>query len=384
MICYFVFQETPDTSVYKTQIIDVANYFQAGLKADTHFFTLIPFRGYFRNRRTLKKFLSIGSTVWPQLPFPRMYGWKMNLVLVWLFVIIRQPKTIICRGPFACWMAVRLKQLFNSVRCVFDSRGLVTEEAKEYGVYPTHIQKVIQQLERFCVKKSDHLMVITAGMSAYYMKHFGYGGSNVSVIPCTLGSDYERITFSDDDICSVRKNLNYEPDDVVLVYSGSNAKWQSFDLMLSWAERILMRNNNTKLLLLTAENELVRDFIERWPGRVICKWVKSQDVIRHLLAADYALLVREPSVTNSVSSPTKFAEYLAAGLKVIASDTMAITAFVNENKAGFVIKSSESIPSLVLERQTLFERERLHHLAKNTFSKESPTQTTSYKMVLGF
>lgn len=46
---------------------------------------------------------------------------------------------------------------------------------------------------------------------------------------------------------------------------------------------------------------------------------RHEEVHEHLLAADFGLMIRQPSATNMVASPIKFAEYLAAGVGVIAS-----------------------------------------------------------------
>ena len=66
----------------------------------------------------------------------------------------------------------------------------------------------------------------------------------------------------------------------------------------------------------------IENLKRQYPGRMIQIWSAEQDVTSYLKLADYGLLIRENTVTNSVASPVKFAEYLNAGLNVIISPVL--------------------------------------------------------------
>jgi glycosyltransferase involved in cell wall biosynthesis len=64
------------------------------------------------------------------------------------------------------------------------------------------------------------------------------------------------------------------------------------------------------------------------------------DVPRFLAAADVALSIIRPSYARIASSPTKFAEYLAAGLPVISTAGIGdLDGHIEEGRAGVLLRS---------------------------------------------
>src|SRR6185312_6147009 len=71
------------------------------------------------------------------------------------------------------------------------------------------------------------------------------------------------------------------------------------------------------------------------PNRVTLLSVPQRQVPAFLSAADAGILLRAPSRMNRFSQPTKFAEYLAAGLPVIvANGTGVLDTIVETSGAG--------------------------------------------------
>jgi hypothetical protein len=67
----------------------------------------------------------------------------------------------------------------------------------------------------------------------------------------------------------------------------------------------------------------------------------------YLSISDYGILIREYSVTNKVASPTKFAEYLNAGLKVIISPEIGdFSAMVDKYNLGYVYHENNDMLDL--------------------------------------
>jgi hypothetical protein len=118
----------------------------------------------------------------------------------------------------------------------------------------------------------------------------------------------------------LRKELGFTDTDIVLVYSGSLAGWQSFDMLYQFVKPILISANQFKLLFLSEEDANIEKLKTEFSNQVVCKKVSVSQVPNYLKLADYGLLIREESVTNKVASPVKFAEYLACGLQVIISN----------------------------------------------------------------
>ena len=109
-------------------------------------------------------------------------------------------------------------------------------------------------------------------------------------------------------------------------------------------------------------------------------WLDSNIVTKYLMAADYGLLIRNQSITNSVSFSTKFAEYLSCGLKVITSEFMSISNFVEINDIGFIAKKSN--PKFDLEKPTIKEKNRICEFANHHFSKSSESIYSKYQEMI--
>jgi glycosyltransferase involved in cell wall biosynthesis len=127
------------------------------------------------------------------------------------------------------------------------------------------------------------------------------------------------------------------------------------------------------------------DRIERdFPNQVRRLWLGSKDIPTTLAAGDYGLLLREPSVTNQVAAPVKFAEYLACGLPVICSDCIGdYPNFIREHNAGIVINEGE-ITCPFLPRVPVAEKTRIQKLADVHFSKSSDSVRDRYLQVVEY
>jgi hypothetical protein len=121
-------------------------------------------------------------------------------------------------------------------------------------------------------------------------------------------------------------------------------------------------------------DELLRDF----PAQVARYWLPHDEVRSVLEECDHGLLVRYPCVTNRVASPTKFAEYLSAGLPVIISEGVGdFSALVGQQDLGRV--TAAGIPE-GLGRTSQAERRRLERFAGTHLTKEA--HDLSYRALL--
>jgi glycosyltransferase involved in cell wall biosynthesis len=110
-------------------------------------------------------------------------------------------------------------------------------------------------------------------------------------------------------------------DERVLVYSGSLGSWYQLGEMLDFFEAASESIDGLRFLLLTPHIALAKPAIQarRLESRVIVRQLGPDAVPRFLAAADAGIcfLGRYPS--KIASSPTKYAEYLAAGLPVVTN-----------------------------------------------------------------
>jgi glycosyltransferase involved in cell wall biosynthesis len=143
-----------------------------------------------------------------------------------------------------------------------------------------------------------------------------------------------------------------------LTYVGSGAPWQCLDLLAAvWSElyrldpglrfRVISRDERTRVLAAA----LPASVVEMRGAEV------PQEVATALWEAELGFLLRTPGIVNETSFPTKFGEYVAAGVPVVSTDVgWDLAAMVRGTGCG-VIVDWRADPSVVA-REALALRHR--------------------------
>lgn len=370
MILYLTYNDTP-SGIYSSQVIDVVKFLRDELKKDIRLVAFISLRGFFLNRRKIKNEMQ-DAIVFPMIP--GISHWRWNQLSVWMIFLLLKPRTIIGRSVLATHLALKFKK--SNVRVVYDGRGAIAAEWKEYKVVQNKtLLDQIEELEKEAIFKSDFRIAVSHKLVEYWRHHYHYAGGSEVVIPCTLNRFYENLEINTDVISKVRNELNFKVSDIVFVYSGSVAGWQSFELLYKALNPLLRNNVDTKILFLADRDENISQLEQEFPDRIISKKVTPKEVPFYLLAGDYGLLIREQTITNYVASPVKFAEYLACGLPVIISENLGdYSEYVGDKKSSFLVNDFVCLPSSLENKKEL----RLLHLKK--FRKS--TFIDQYKKVI--
>ncbi|MEK6374323.1 MAG: glycosyltransferase [Acidobacteriota bacterium] len=200
-------------------------------------------------------------------------------------------------------------------RLLFDFRGFLAEEYVDAGNWRARglLYRLTKALERWLIRTADGFVVLTESARRTLFPH-GTSGRPVEVIPCCV--DPQRFAGAD------RANLGVQ-NRVVYAYVGSLGGYyltrETAELLAAAREL----DTRTYALVLTQgapepiAEELERHGFSRDDYRVI--HASPEDVPRYLRAANIGLALVRPSFARRSMSPTKFAEYLAAGLPVIAT-----------------------------------------------------------------
>jgi hypothetical protein len=372
---YISFNDAP-SGIYFGQVTDTCKYLKKDLKADVKLVAFISIRGFALNRSKIRYELP-GSIVIPMVP--KMRFWKLNLLMLLLISIVHRGETAVARGPYATWLALSLKKAGLLRRVVFDARGAYAAELNEYFVIPDKkIIREIRGLEARVLLHADFRMAVSEKLVEYWRREYGYQGINHMVIPCTLNSFFLQDLPSSERIEKLRLSHGFQSNEIVLVYSGSSAGWQSFSLVDDFLGSLMTRNLKVKLILMT--NAVPGEFVKimAFPERVILKWVKPREVPELLFACDYGLIIRAHSVTNEVAAPVKFAEYLSCGLKVLISGSIGdYSDFVRLNDCGLVIRGEDLALPIDIQEVSRAEKIKINELALTHFSKEVYKQSYS-------
>jgi hypothetical protein len=361
---YLTYNDPPG-GIYKSQVIDTCRFWEDTFHEKVFLIALISGRGFFANRKKIKRD-NKHSLVLPM--YPGIINWQKNLRILKLAMLFRKKENVIARGVFATLLA-RDSEKFEKV--CFDARGAYMAEWMEYlkGESP-FIAHEMNKLESRAVLQSNSRIAVSQKLVEYWKTEFHYMSLTHSVIPCTLsahvktGIDAERNK-------TIRKQLGVTENETLLVYSGSSAGWQSFKMLDEVISKAFAENPSLKLLMLSRKGT-EKALSEKFPGRVTQKWLQENEVQNYLQASDYGLLVREKSVTNEVSSPVKFAEYLAAGLPVIISEHIGdYSQFVEEKNCGILVNKAEWSN---LKHPSVEDKKRLQSIAESYFRKKFYTE----------
>jgi glycosyltransferase involved in cell wall biosynthesis len=367
LIFYLTYNDLP-SGIFSSQVIDVVKFFNLELKTNVKLISFISLRSFLKNRKNIKNQLP-EAIVLPM--FPGVQRWRLNTFALNILTLIYKPTTIIGRSVLASQLALIQKHKNKIKKVIYDGRGAITAEWKEYQVVSnSQLVNEIFELEKETVLKSDYKIAVSEQLVNYWKREFKYEGTNHVIIPCTLNKIYEDVLISRESIEQTRKFIGLNKNDIAFIYSGSIAGWQSFNLLNDFIKPLLIKRTHIKLIFLAHKDEHILKLEYEFPNRVFCFHVKPNEVQKYLLAADYGLLIRESTVTNQVASPVKFAEYLACGLPVIISENLGdYSSFVQHNPTlGFVLNDEKLVyPPLDIENKKRIRNMSLDKFKKNNF-----------------
>ena len=354
MLYYFTFNDSY-SGVYHSQVIDVVKLY----KKEGYKIKLIAFvspRNFNKDKNQIKEFIP-DAIVLPSIP--KLSNWRLNKYLLNFFT--SKKATIICRGVFSTNIALLMKSKFENI--IYDGRGAIKAEQEEYGVYnSTGIEHQIEDLEKEAVLKSDLQISVSSKLLEYWEEEYNYKRGNDTVIPCSVGNNH---------LNNFEKKYSlldgFKEGDILLIYSGSLAGWQSLDNLDELLSEIL-KNEKVKILFLSQAHSTIDKLSDKFKNRIFRKWLSPSDVPKYLALGDYGILLRNDNITNKVASPVKFAEYLSAGLKVLISENIGdFSELVEENDLGFIVKGDIDFQINSIDK---LEKDRIRKFAWDNFSKD--------------
>lgn len=359
MILYLTYNDQP-SGVYWSQVTDVVHHLNGLGGPRVRLVAFVSGRGYRQARRTI---LQRMPTAWVLPMVPTMRFWKWNTVLLALICLILRPSGLMARGVFATWMAQRMRSFKLTRKVGFDGRGAYAAEWEEYRLIDDDaLIAQFRPLEKAAVHGSDFRLAVSNALVQHWNDRYAWSGDAFVVVPCALGTDHTSVERR---ACGARP---YAEDDVVVVYSGSTAGWQSFDLLQRILIPLLEQQPRVKVLFLSKDDANNKALQARFPGRVEVRWAHPGEVAGILATCDHGLLVREDTITNQVASPTKFAEYLAAGVPVIISPRIGdFTGMVRAHQLGLVLEPGQALP--VLQRTDAATSARAQRFAQEHLTK---------------
>jgi glycosyltransferase involved in cell wall biosynthesis len=249
------------------------------------------------------------------------------------------------RGHVAALMAALAKQWAGG-RMVFDIRGFMPEEYTDAGVWPEGgwLYRGVKRVERYLMASADAFVVLTERAREILWpgrRDTDERGRPVEVIPCCV--DFRRFAAAD----AVSKEQLREELGLagrrVLVYAGAFGGWYMTDEMLRFMALAHREDPRTYAMILTQSDAgVVSEKLRALglgEGDFFVGRVAPSEVPRRLKAADIAVSFIRACYSKQSSSPTKLAEYLAAGLPVVCNAGVGdVDAAVEADLVGVILR----------------------------------------------
>lgn len=249
-------------------------------------------------------------------------------------------KSVYARSMWGAF-AYRLAFPSGGPPLIYDFRGDVVAESADRNVSPLR-QTVLRFLSRKAFAPARTMLAVST--AAAEMLAADYGKRDTVVMPSGVDAGWFRAAAGRRD--DVRRSLGVAAEDILLVYAGGLNPYQMISEMLAIWENLANQPGVRFLLLLAHEQPTAgrRPGLERIdaiPGLVHMSLPRSE-IPAYLAAADIGFLLRKEHPLNTVASPVKFGEYLAAGLAVVTSPGLGdVSDVVSRRDVGVLVRPQE-------------------------------------------
>jgi glycosyltransferase involved in cell wall biosynthesis len=238
-------------------------------------------------------------------------------------------------GALAKWL--------TGARLIFDIRGFLADEYVDSGNWREGgvLFSLTKAAERWLYSAADGFVLLTERANETLFPN-GSDGKPVEIIPCCVSAErFAEALGSDRE--TIRDELGLAGR-IVFVYVGALGGYYLTRETAALLAVARQRNLRVYALVLThrASPEMTADLDERGFSKAdfAIMQVEPDQIPRYLRASDVALAVIRPSYARRSASPTKFAEYLAAGLPVIVTGGVGdLDTHIAESRAGVLLHS---------------------------------------------
>jgi glycosyltransferase involved in cell wall biosynthesis len=200
---------------------------------------------------------------------------------------------------------------FTRAKLLFDVRGLMADEYVESGNWRAGgwLFRLAKRVERFLLRNSDAFVVLTEKVRA---ELFASEAKPLEVIPCCI--DPARFASAE------RERMH---ERIVIVYVGALGNTYLPREMAEFFAAAKAADARVFPLILTQSRpEIIREHLAACgfqPSDYQIGFATAAELPSYLASSDIAISFVRPGRSRIAASPTKFAEYLAAGLPVIST-----------------------------------------------------------------
>lgn len=236
-------------------------------------------------------------------------------------------------GTRAAGIALIAKRLRKGVRVIVDAHGVGSAEyAYAKAASPDDLQlHRLQKDEQRVLSLADKVIFVSDRMRAYFEGVIKRDFNDARVIPCAVDA---AILPNSDNRDLMREKFGLK-DRFVVAYVGSAVAYQQPRQMVRLFSQLRKLMPEAFFLGVTQSPQVFRDLLGEFtvPEQdFMLTSLPHDQVMGTLQMGDVGLLLREESLLNQVSSPTKFGEYLLTGLPVLLTPSVGDYAVMAQRK----------------------------------------------------
>lgn len=217
---------------------------------------------------------------------------------------------------------VMLKKRNSELKTVFDCHGCSPAEEVMNNASTARIQSSLLW-EREVFDTVDAVIFVSHAMKKYYEEQYQITNLKNMIVPCCVDTDATKINTIQEDMAeNGRVNTKCRK---TIGYLGTLAVWQCADEMFE-AFKVLHSIDKDiffYMVLPSNDHEKCREYFEKAgisKEHYCVEEIPHEKVPLALAKMDAGMLLRKNSIVNVVSSPTKYGEYIDAGVPVILTD----------------------------------------------------------------
>lgn len=252
-------------------------------------------------------------------------------------------------------VALPTKKMVHGLLLSIDWHGVVPEEARMGGAHENRVM-ALERAEQQLLVQADMNIFVSEAMNQHYHAKYGLKSLPHITVPCCVSDQrfaaLESVTTS-----------SLPEEELIFAYAGTMADWQCGLEMISLFAALHHYDPRCRFMMLVPEFDQpkVLDYAGRagLPAAAYTMLeVTHREVPERLARSHVGVLLRRNDPVNGVSSPTKFGEYLAAGIPVLMTDCIGDFSDLAKNNGVGVV-----IPSRCLDNQgDLFDQAMLKEL----------------------
>ncbi len=260
------------------------------------------------------------------------------------YLVLRKGINVVhARGHVPGLMGLALERVLG-VKLLFDLRGLMGEEYVEAGRWPADgiAFRAVKWVENQLFARADAVVMLTrAAVRTMKQQSVQLAGSqaHIEVIPCCVDLQKFRRAERNQDL---RRRLGLEGKQV-MVYVGSIGGWyMSEELVRLFAVGRRLNPALHFLVLTQSPHQQMKALLDKEelpPDSYTVATASSAEMPGYLACADFGVHFIRPGMAMIANSPTKFAEYLASGLPILANTGIGDSdEILQQEKVGVILK----------------------------------------------